>query len=253
MSEELKDEELNKKGITSTNAEYMAETAVVFAFDGKDKTDEENWSVVKAESLWNKTLDSLSTNADDKGKVKVAVVTDATANDGDFHYGIVKSYSEIKDYCKIQVLLDGEAATVKWDKDDAKAADALTEGGILADTDITLVVIELDGNEVVSMEYFEDTDLDEKQHVTGPISGTKVTVDELNRMWIKEGTANVWYALDDEVVVYVYDGEAETWSVKTAAYLNGLKAEKYDEIMLYDTNKNDKEYYNVVLVTKNMD
>lgn len=240
--EEFTDEDVNKKGVTESKAYLLQDSAVVFAFEDDTKmTKESNWSVVKATSLWNKTVEVLNCNADSKGKIKVAVVSDANANDGDVSYGIIKSYSEIKDYAKVAVLLDGEATTVKWDEDDADRALLNAPGTVL-------YAIELDDTEVVSINKFVGDNA--KTFVTDEITGTAVTVDDVNRLWVKVNGENVWFSLADEVVVYVYDQSDKAWTVKTASYMDGLKANKYVSFVLYDTNKEDKEFYNVIVLVK---
>ncbi|MCF0151308.1 MAG: hypothetical protein HUJ80_07870, partial [Firmicutes bacterium] len=167
------------------------------------------------------------------------------------------------DYAKVAVLLDGEATTVKWDKEDEE----FNHDEVLTKPGQVLYAIELDDNEIVSVDPFDADDNENFNEHHAVVTTTAASIDDLNRLWLEEEVTdesgavklvNKWYALDDEVVVYVYDKSDSAWTVKTASYLNGLKLTKTEakdatkkiEINLYDTNDKDKEYYNVVIVVR---
>lgn len=242
-SEEI---EVRSDGIIPDFGAVITDASVIFYFDGDDDyhmMDASRWSVLDPKLLWGKEIDYMRVSMDERGKVKAAVVfgNRLMFEEHVEKYGIIKSYSEIKDYAKVQMLIDGEAVTAKWSADECDF-DLLHKPGQ------QLYRISLASNEIVSVDWFEPDD--ERTFISEEITGSAVAVDDYSRMFVNMYGENLWLPLAEDCVVYVFDRSDKAWFVKTVSYLDGLKATKYNYMTLYDTNRSDKEFYNVVVVVR---
>ncbi|MCF0151309.1 MAG: S-layer homology domain-containing protein [Firmicutes bacterium] len=160
-------------------------------------------------------------------------------------YAVYLGYSEIADHkYKLSVMQKGR--TLQYVSSDDVFADAQHD---------MLYKMSFKNSEVKSVSAFAENPAKGLYSMELIPEETALSVDrEAGLLQLADGS---YTAVSGNLVVYVYDGKDDSWTVKGLSYLNGIKASEknaIERICLFDTVEETKpfEEYNYAIVLKNM-
>ena len=220
------------------NGNVIQKTAVIFCFNGSDRTDEDYYSVVKFESI----LDAESANAkyvlDTEGKEIVAMlITDFTTDEE--VYGLFNGYAYVDgDYdCTVDVLVGKETKTYNTSKTFAE-----TTGGAVTSAAVYKLTFDAAGAVKDGVAIAND---DKTAATTAAMGATVSAVD--GRYLMTSGGA-VKYTMADDVVVYKWNAVDSKWEVGRTRDLHNATSSAI--INLYSVNGDDNGIYDIVTIFK---
>ena len=226
---------VNSKGLV--NSKYLKGTTVVFTYDDPAELDDaDNWSIIKAETLFGESS-KLYGYADGSSYV-VAVSDGAETSQKD--WVIITDWSKVKDNYKIKVLEDGTSVTYL-----SGETNYYTNAKV--GKDATLYTLTLDSTGALSeapTEFKDDASKTLKMVELATSGAIKIS----NGDFVTQGDAI--YTLADDAIVYVYDISDGAWTTGTKSALS-LKDGGYNKVVLYDTLNDEDELFNYAIVVKN--
>ena len=219
------------KGVYANNV--LDNDTVAFSYDGGAINDADNYSVIKASSLFDAKFDGMGYIAS-SGNFKAVLVNGVSSTDT--VYAIVAERAGTnKDGVLYTVLYDGDVKDYTFESEVA-AANIYTSG-----TAVKLAKLNFNGSDIVtdSTTYTAKTaEAATINETRGSVSGSVYT-DSAKKKW----------TLDDEVAIYVYDMDEEEWVKGTASDMRGGSS-AFANIYLIDTDKDPDGEYDIVLVFK---
>lgn len=219
------------KGVYANNV--LDNDTVAFSYDGGAINDADNYSVIKASSLFDAKFDGMGYIAS-SGNFKAVLVNGVSSTDT--VYAIVAERAGTnKDGVLYTVLYDGDVKDYTFESEVA-AANIYTSG-----TAVKLAKLNFNGSDIVT----DSTTYTTKPAVAATINETRGSVSGS----VYTDSAKKKWTLDDEVAIYVYDMDEEEWVKGTASDMRGGSS-AFDAIYLIDTDKDADGEYDIVLVFK---
>jgi len=241
---------VNAKGVFSYDNNLIKSSTVVFEYDKYANMDDaDNWSVAKYSSLFGSDSLTLYGELDTtKGEYKVVSVNGGQSDQDS--YVIFTAFSKSGDDVKVKVLEDG--SITEYICNDTSITNGKAWGATAKVTSSAMLYkLKLNASgEITSATKFSD------EVLSAPVSKTisyepviyvtTASSFNLNNGILKVNSKN--YAVDDDMLVYVFDLSSKKWTTEDASYLDGLDDDTTKSVQLFDTLDDKTNIYNYAIV-----